>query len=84
MNESEKEALLKAIVDSQQTMQNSLNSLNNKFDNLIVGKNGGGVLSRMSVQEERTGGVRWACGVLTAWLGGLTVVVTSHLFHRQQ
>lgn len=84
MNESEQESLLKAIADNQQAMQVTLSSLNNKFDNLIIGKNGGGVLSRMSVQEERTGGIRWACGVLTAWLGGLTVVVTSHLFHRQQ
>jgi len=83
MDESE-ESLLKAIADNQQQMQASLNTLNNKFDNLIVGKNGGGVLSRMSVQEERTSSLRWACGVIGAWIGGLTVVVTSHLFNRQQ
>lgn len=84
MNESQSEALLKSIADNQQAMQESLTSLNNKFDNLVIGKHGGGMLSQLSVHEERISGIRWACGAMAAWLGGVTVVVTSHLFHRQQ
>lgn len=80
MNDTEKDELLKALHAGQKAMHDSITTLNNKFDNLVIGKHGGGVLSRMSVQEERLGGLRWAIGCVIVWVTGLTLF---NIFPRQ-